>query len=258
MSSKSEIHGKANCSGSATHSLSVCLVDGDADQLARAHRLRRRSLLISVVAQIVVLAALVLIPLFFKTERIAMASIMPMPPYHRPSSADHSTVRAHLPKPSTGISFCLTCRPVVPHKDETPTGSAHTGEELIADFAGDLPECLDCPGLAGNTNTQPIVPPAPRPSIVHVGHLDPAMLIHRVEPIFPELARQTRREGTVELHAIIATDGSVSSLQFLAGDALFAQSALGAVRQWRYKPTSLNGHPVEVDTHITVIYKLNR
>ncbi len=84
------------------------------------------------------------------------------------------------------------------------------------------------------------------------------MLIHRVEPIFPELARQTRREGTVELHAIIATDGSVSSLQFLSGDALFAQSALDAVRQWRYKPTILNGHPVEVDTHITVIYKLNR
>jgi protein TonB len=84
------------------------------------------------------------------------------------------------------------------------------------------------------------------------------MLIHRVEPAFPALARQTRREGTVELHAIIATDGSVSSLQFLSGEAIFAQSALDAVSQWRYKPTLLNGHPVEVDTHITVIYKLSR
>ena len=84
------------------------------------------------------------------------------------------------------------------------------------------------------------------------------MLIHRVEPIFPQLAIQTRREGTVELRAIIATDGSVSSLQFLSGDSMFAQSALDAVRRWRYKPTSLNGHPVEVDTHITVIYKINR
>ena len=83
------------------------------------------------------------------------------------------------------------------------------------------------------------------------------MLIYRIEPAYPALARQIRREGTVELHAIIATDGSVRSLQVLEGDAFFYQSALDAVRQWRYKPTILNGLPVEVDTHITVIYKLN-
>jgi protein TonB len=84
------------------------------------------------------------------------------------------------------------------------------------------------------------------------------MLIHRVEPVFPTLARQTGREGRVELHALIGTDGAVRSLQFLEGDAMFYQSALDAVRQWRYKPTFLNGRPVEVDTHITVIYKLDR
>jgi protein TonB len=84
------------------------------------------------------------------------------------------------------------------------------------------------------------------------------MLIHRVEPIYPTLPRQTGREGRVELHAIIATDGAVRSLQFLEGDAMFYQSALDAVRQWRYKPTFLNGRAVEVDTHITVLYKLNR
>jgi len=61
-----------------------------------------------------------------------------------------------------------------------------------------------------------------------------------------------------ELHALIATDGAVRSLQVLEGDPMFYQSALDAVRQWRYKPTFLNGRPVEVDTHITVIYKLNR
>jgi protein TonB len=98
----------------------------------------------------------------------------------------------------------------------------------------------------------------PVPKIVHVGHLDPAMLIHRIEPVYPTLAHQTRREGTVELHAIIATDGSVRSLQVLQGDAMFYHSALDAVGQWRYKPTFLNGNPVEVDTHITVIYKFVR
>jgi protein TonB len=87
-------------------------------------------------------------------------------------------------------------------------------------------------------------------------HLESAMLIHRVEPAYPSLARQTHREGHVELHAIISTDGTIQSLQVVSGDALFLRSAVDAVSQWRYRPTVLNGQPVEIDTYITVIYTL--
>ena len=80
------------------------------------------------------------------------------------------------------------------------------------------------------------------------------MLIHRVEPAFPPLARQIRKGGRVELRAIIATDGTIQSLQIVSGDPLFYQSAMEAVRQWRYRPTILNDQPVEIDTFITVIY----
>jgi len=86
--------------------------------------------------------------------------------------------------------------------------------------------------------------------------LDPAMLIHRVEPIYPPLAKQTHREGRVELRAIIGTDGRIRSLQIVAGDPLFEQSAVEAVQQWRYKPTILNSQPVEIDTSIMVIYSM--
>lgn len=82
------------------------------------------------------------------------------------------------------------------------------------------------------------------------------MLLHRVEPIYPPLARQIHREGRVELRAIIATDGTIQSLEVLSGAPMFFQSALDAVRQWRYRPTILNGAPVEVETRITVIYNL--
>jgi protein TonB len=88
--------------------------------------------------------------------------------------------------------------------------------------------------------------------------LEPAMLTRRVEPAYPVLARQTGREGRVELHAIIATDGTIQSLEVLSGDPLFYSSALAAVREWRYRPTVLNGQAVEIDTRITVVYKLNR
>jgi protein TonB len=87
-------------------------------------------------------------------------------------------------------------------------------------------------------------------------HLESAMLIHRVEPVYPPLARQIHREGQVELHAIISTDGTIQSLQVVSGDALFLRSAQDAVSQWRYRPTVLNGQPVEIDTYITVIYTL--
>jgi protein TonB len=82
------------------------------------------------------------------------------------------------------------------------------------------------------------------------------MLVHRVEPTYPPLAIQTHREGRVELRAIIATDGSIQSLQIVRGDLLFYQSAKDAVSQWRYKPTILNGQPVEIDTYITVVYTM--
>ena len=86
--------------------------------------------------------------------------------------------------------------------------------------------------------------------------MNPAMLIYRVEPVYPPLARQIHKEGKVELHALIGTDGTIQSLQVVVGDSLFVQSALDAVTQWRYRPTTLSGVPVEVDTHITVVYTL--
>ena len=84
------------------------------------------------------------------------------------------------------------------------------------------------------------------------------MLIRRVEPVYPPLGIQLRRDGRVELHAIISTDGSMQSLEVISGDPLFIQSALNAVREWRYRPTILDGQPIEVDTHITVVYTLTR
>jgi protein TonB len=58
------------------------------------------------------------------------------------------------------------------------------------------------------------------------------------------------------LHAIISKDGSVESLEYISGPQLLMKNAMDAVRQWRYKPTMLNGEPVEVDTTISVVFTL--
>src|ERR1700688_784328 len=79
-------------------SLRACLVDGDADQQNRARSTRRHSLLLFVLVQIGILAALVLIPILSKTPRIALANVMPVPPYRHATAADHATPRQpHIP-----------------------------------------------------------------------------------------------------------------------------------------------------------------
>lgn len=240
-------------------SLRACLVDGDSAQRACERRSRRRSLLLSVVVQLIALAALILVPMLSRTERIALANVMPMPPYHHVVAAEPPT--PHLPRHSQqtrGFAFCLTCPPNLARTTANHSSTASTAPGSV-DIGDDAPgpECPDCNGLVPSSHPQPIEPPR-APNIIHLTHLDPATLIRRVEPLYPILARQTGSEGHVELHAIIAADGSVRALQAVAGDSMFYQSALDAVGQWRYQPTVLNGRAVEVDTTVTVVYKLNR
>ena len=83
-----------------------------------------------------------------------------------------------------------------------------------------------------------------------------ANLIRQVQPRYSGLARQARIQGTVILEAIISRQGSVENLRVIKGHPLLIQSALEAVRQWRYRPIVLNGVPVEVITRITVRFNL--
>jgi TonB family protein len=81
-------------------------------------------------------------------------------------------------------------------------------------------------------------------------------LISRVEPIYPEEIRRQRIEGTVKLHAIIGGDGTIQSVGFVSGPPLLAPLAMGAVRQWHFKPTLLGGQPIEAEEDITVVFRL--
>ena len=245
--------------------LGSCLVEGDPEQKKRERRIRRRALAISVLLQSAVLVAIVLVPLFAHTERIVMAGFVPIAPYSHPRRGD--TVRQRdktQPQQPRKHNFvpCVTCPvPVIPNHPQNPNA---TPDPPDPSFGSRDPTGNDSDrrGLidALDTRPQPAKPheePRRKPDRL-VTQLDQAMLTHRVEPTYPALPRQMGRAGKVELRAIIATDGTIQSLQVVSGDFLFYQSALDAVRQWRYRPTYLNGQPVEVDTFITVVYTMNR
>jgi protein TonB len=104
--------------------------------------------------------------------------------------------------------------------------------------------------------TTPIAPPR-KPLVVSQG-VQLALLVHRVEPIYPSFARQAHREGTVELRATISSDGVVRDVQVLSGDRVLAQAAREAVAQWRFRPTMLNGVAVEVITFVTVKFHMDQ
>jgi TonB family protein len=89
------------------------------------------------------------------------------------------------------------------------------------------------------------------------GNVQQFNLIHRVDPVYPPLARQARIQGTVRFTGIIGRDGSVQSVQLVSGHPLLVESARQAVMQWLYKPTLLNGQPVEVVTQIEVGFSLS-
>ena len=106
---------------------------------------------------------------------------------------------------------------------------------------------------------QPDAPPAKKITRVRQGgNITAKMLVHKVQPEYPEEAKKKGIEGTVRLHVIIARDGSVGQVELISGHPLLAQSALDGVRQWKYRVTYLNGDPVEVDTVVDVTFSLNR
>ena len=105
-------------------------------------------------------------------------------------------------------------------------------------------------------------PPAqkPAPEIVRVkvgGVVQHGKLLRQVMPVYPPLARQARISGSVNLVGVIGTDGRIRALELSGGHPLLVPAAIEAVRQWVYRPTFLNGDPVEVIAPICVTFTLN-
>ena len=92
--------------------------------------------------------------------------------------------------------------------------------------------------------------------IMKGGNVPAPKLIHKEDPDYPLGAKAAGIQGNVVIHAIIAKDGSIRSMELVDGVCDLAQPAMRAVKNWRYSPTTLAGEPIEVDTTITVVFAL--
>jgi len=246
-----------------------CLLDQNDEAGRRARRLRRRTLLISIVIQAVILTLLLLRPLFGAEEIRMTARFIPLPPYrggapgpaspaHRPT---HPPAHPVVPAPHPFVFVPQPAHPTSAVENTAPEIGAALPGLSGGDGPGDPNGLIAIPGMTGGSHPLPIPPPPPAEAprqgpIRKPSEVQEALLIERVEPQYPPLARQIHLQGTVEIRAIIAADGSIESAGIVSGNMMLAKSALEAVRRWRYRPTLLNGRPVEVETIIRVIFKM--
>jgi periplasmic protein TonB len=144
--------------------------------------------------------------------------------------------------------------------DEMPVPDVHT--DLFSGASSGSVQFLEPAVGRVAPPPAPVEVPATNPprqtSLKVGGDIQQAMLLHQVVPTYPPLARLARVSGKVLLAAVIAPNGTVQKLQVISGLPLLVDAAVRAVRQWTYKPTRLNGEPVEVITEITVNFTLSQ
>ena len=128
--------------------------------------------------------------------------------------------------------------------------------------ANDAPDARDANGGADAGDSRAAAdqssPSTDEPKKVQVSHgIIQGMILHKVAPNYPEVARQRGVQGTVVIAVTIAKDGTVRDPRVISGDPLLNKAATEAVRKWRYRPYILKGEPVEVETTLEVHFTLN-
>ncbi|MFY9561270.1 MAG: TonB family protein [Terriglobales bacterium] len=190
-----------------------------------------------------------------------------------PAASTNQSATANLTaKPSPTISSSSALKisgeiePVAKKPEPAPivVKSYAAGKKTVQgdDSAPQLPSPLalaspNDKNLSGLVSAVPAALPKAIPSTLRISQgVSQGLLIKRVQPRYPQNALAMRIQGAVQMEATINKEGNVVNLKVVSGDAVLARSATDAVRQWRYKPYYLNGEPVEIQTQITVNFKL--
>ena len=216
--------------------------------------------------QAILVACAIVIPLWFPAALPRPESLvawLTAPPMPVPPVAQQAIVAA--PKmlpfqyvgPGLHAPLNIPTRVVMIEDPPLPPGAvAYSVGKGIGDF---MQAILTPPAPA--SAAAPVVHAAqsvvPAPVRVRVGTgVKPAEVLSRVIPVYPPLARQARISGVVELEGVVGVDGHIRELKVLNGHPLLIRAALEAVAQWVFRPTLLNGEPVEIVQSVVVHFNL--
>jgi len=222
--------------------------------------------MLSFAIQIGIIGVMVLIPLIF-TEALPKTQLMtflvappPPPPPPPPAAAPVHVVKQIQTDIVNGE---LRTPTKIPQKvqmikeDEAPPPSMATAG-VVGGVPGGVPGGQMGGIIGGIVSSTPMaVPKVATPQRVRVSSgVSTGLLVRKVNPNYPPLARQARIQGTVILQAEISKTGDIQNLRLISGHPMLAPAAIEAVKQWKYKPYLLNGEPVEVETTVQVNFTL--
>jgi protein TonB len=216
--------------------------------------------------QMVIVGVMILIPLIF-TEALPKGTTLfmlvappPPPPPPPPAAAPVKVVKVIQTDIVNGELRTPTKIPkkiqMIKEEEAPPPAMASTG--VVGGVPGGVPGG-SMGGVIGSvlSSTPVAVPKIATPQRVRVSSgVQSGLLVRKVPPAYPPLARQARIQGTVVLQAQISKEGNIENLQLISGHPMLAPAAIEAVKQWKYKPYLLNGEPVEVETQVQVNFTL--
>jgi periplasmic protein TonB len=222
---------------------------------------RGATTLFSFFLQVGIICFMVLIPLLF-TEALPKTQLMtflvappPPPPPPPPPAEVHIVKRVQ----TDIVNGQLRTPTKIPKKVEM-IKEEEAPPPMTAGVVGGVPGGVPggsmngvMGGIIGNTA---LIPKVAVQRIRVSSGVTQGMVIKRVEPVYPAIAKTARVQGTVLLQAVIGKDGTIQNLHVVSGHPLLQGAAMEAVKQWRYKPYILNGEPVEVDTQVEVHFTL--
>jgi periplasmic protein TonB len=223
--------------------------------------------ILSFAIQIGIVGVMILIPLIF-TEALPTKQMMtflvapppPPPPPPPPAAAPVKIVKQIQTDIVNGELRTPTKIPkkiqMIKEDEAPPPVMASTG--VVGGVPGGVPGGSMGGVMGSILSTTPVaVPKIATPQRVRVSAgVTQGLLLRKVPPNYPPLARQARIQGTVLLQAQISKEGNIENLQLISGHPMLAPAAIEAVKQWKYKPYLLNGEPVEVETQVQVNFTL--
>ncbi len=232
----------------------------------RIHTRRGLSTVLSFILQAALIAVAVLIPLIFTDalplkQMVATTLVAPPPPPPPPPPA---AAKPQITKPVTSEieSGRLLAPTKIPEKVamiKEEAAPPPTAPGVMGGVPGGVAGGQAGGVIGGVIGSVPTAAPKleqPKRIVVSQGVTE-GLLLKKVTPQYPQIARTAHIQGAVQLSAVIGKDGSIQNLQVISGHPMLAQAALSAVKQWKYKPYVLNGQPVEVQTTITVNFTLS-
>ena len=228
---------------------------------------RGRTTTFAIILEIALIGVMVLIPLIF-TEALPKQQLMtflvappPPPPPPPPAAAPVKIVKVIQTDIVNGALRTPTKIPqkiqMIKEDEAPPPVMASSG--VVGGVPGGIPGGQMGGVIGGIISSTPVaVPKVATPQRVRVSQgVSAGLLVRKVNPNYPPLARQARIQGQVILRAVISKDGSIEGLTLVSGHPMLAPAAIDAVKQWKYKPYLLNGEPVEVDTEVLVNFTLS-